>query len=320
MTPQQYALLKALAETTQSGPQLGQHLGISRAAVWKHIEQLRAMSIDIQAGEHGYSLPQGMDLLDADPITQLLPASTRRQITAIHILAETESTNQWLRSAAVPLHGRVCIAESQTAGRGRRGKQWYSPPCSNLYFSMAWQFDCGVGALGLLSTAIAVAAAQAIEAHCGAPLKLKWPNDLYLHDRKLGGILIELQATPDGPSLAIIGIGINVHLAVDAPIDQPFTSLGEFSSSIKRNHLAANLIEHLTNRLTIWPPDSSNELLQQWDKRDQLKGQNVVLFSADEQTVRGHYLGIDQYGGLKIRVDGTVHTYHSGEVSVRHDR
>lgn len=319
MTPTQYQLLQHLCQKACTGPQLGELLGSSRAAIWKQIEQLRRLGVDIQSSDQGYQIPDTFHLLDAEQIRQHLNPPTASLCNAIQILPTTDSTNKTLwQYPDQDRHGRVLLAEWQSAGRGRRGRQWHSPPCGNLYFSLGWQFDCGIGALGLLSTQIALSTAQAIQSCHQIPVQLKWPNDIYLEGRKLGGILIELQATPDGPSAAVIGIGLNLNMPEDAPIDQAFTSLNQHASPVDRNRICAALIQELIDGFHNWPAHDPQQIINRWNKLDYLAGHSVNLVDADHVTA-GQYLGIDQQGGVRLSINGEIKHYHSGEVSLRRE-
>lgn len=316
MTPAQYQLLQILQVGPCSGPSLGEQLQVSRAAIWKLTDQLRQQGVAISSDQRGYHLPPSFHLLDHTNIVQHLSAPAN-QTLRVDILPHTESTNSALwQHPEHTRHGLVLVAESQSAGRGRRGRQWHSPPCSNIYFSLGWLFDCGVGALGLLSTQVAVACAQAIELACGVRPQLKWPNDIYLANKKLGGILIELQATPDGPSSAVVGIGINVAMPADAPIDQAFTSLDQHCANANRNAIVAALAQQLCTQLQTWPPAQPQQLLEQWQQFDMLRGESIEVHTGlgVEQAT---YLGIDEQGGLRAQVNGQSRVFHSGEVSIR---
>ena len=317
MTPAQYQLLAILQSGPCSGPSLGQQLQVSRAAIWKLMDQLRQQGIAIVSDQQGYRLPSGFHLLDATKIQQQLNNTEPSAELSVAVLPHTDSTNSELwKQAESQRHGSVLLAESQSAGRGRRGRQWHSPPCSNLYFSFGWTFDCGVGALGLLSTQVAVACAQAVEQACQITPQLKWPNDLYLAGKKVGGILIELQATPDGPSSAVIGIGLNVAMPADAPIDQAFTSLDQHSQQVDRNIIAATLAQQLAQSFSPWPPKDPQTLLEHWQRYDMLREQAIEIHTGSG-IEHAQYAGIDTNGGLHAHINGQERVFHSGEVSIR---
>lgn len=322
MTPAQYALLQCLDGSVRSGPQLGEDLGVSRAAVHKLIQQLRDLGLPINATGNGYQLPGHWQLLDEQRIRQHLSTAVQAQLSAIETHPQLAGTNSYLGAmSGENRHGRAVVAEWQSAGRGRRGRAWHSPPCGNIYCSLGWRFTSGIGALALLSTQVAVAAAAAVKTVSGLPVQLKWPNDLYLQQRKLGGILIELQATPDGPSDAIIGIGINVHLPANAPIDQPYTCLSEHlpddqPQRMDRNILIAQLLNHLLPPLAQWQQLDSHALLQQWTSFDLLRDRSIQVQNG-QGVISGAYLGIDAQGGLRLRTNEGERVFHSGEVSVR---
>jgi BirA family biotin operon repressor/biotin-[acetyl-CoA-carboxylase] ligase len=223
------ALLAQLSDAhAVSGSELARRLGVTRAAVWKQIEALRALGapIDAQAGA-GYRLQWHFEALDAARMRAQLAPALRRRVRTLDVHWQIDSTSSSLLRAAA--QGApdlaVCMAETQTAGRGRRGRQWQSPLGGNVYFSLLKRFAHGMGALSGLSLVAGVALIQAL-GDCGVTgVGLKWPNDVLADGRKLAGILVELGGEFLGPCHAVIGIGINLRLPPDIGIDQPYTDL-----------------------------------------------------------------------------------------------
>ncbi|HEY9112877.1 MAG TPA: biotin--[acetyl-CoA-carboxylase] ligase, partial [Rhodanobacteraceae bacterium] len=211
-----------------TGPELASKLGISRAAVWKQIETWRRAGLGIDSGAHGYRLAHPLEPLGADRIRADLPAAVRRRIGVLENHWRLDSTSSELARRAADLPDlSLVFADWQQAGRGRRGRQWLSPPAVNLQFSCLKRFAGGYAALSGLSLATGVATAQALE-DCGVRgVALKWPNDLVHQDAKLGGILVELGGEFMGPCHAIVGVGINLRLsdALRAALDRPCTDL-----------------------------------------------------------------------------------------------
>ena len=222
-------LLQRLIEGPASGDLLARDAKVTRAAMWKRIEALRAggLRIDAQPGR-GYSLEAPVELLDADLIRAPLRDATAAQLASLEVAWSLDSTNSELLRRKAPEHGAaVLLAEQQTGGRGRRGRQWASPIAANLYLSLSRQFSGGLARLGGLSLVVGVAAAEALRQAGYAPVGVKWPNDLLAHGRKLGGILVEGGGEHGGPVRAVIGIGVNVHMPATAAtaISQAWTDL-----------------------------------------------------------------------------------------------
>ncbi len=201
MKPQQHtvklSLLRALSKGGfHSGEELGDELGISRAAVSKHIKGIQGWGVDIfRVQGKGYQLANPLQLLDES----VLNSSVATPFALIPVI---ESTNQYILDNARELDsGFVCIAEYQSKGRGRRGREWISPFGSNLYLSMFWQLEAGMAAAMGLSLVVGIAIAEAIEKLGIEGIKLKWPNDLYHNDKKLAGILVEMSGQAGGAAI-----------------------------------------------------------------------------------------------------------------------
>lgn len=318
-----FQVLRILADAQiHSGEKLAEHLGVSRAAVWKqikHLDELPGVEVETIRGS-GYRLSAPLDLLDEDQITSHLAPLTHC-LEAVHLLPLVDSTNSFLSalSPSAPDRGIACLAEHQTAGRGRRGRNWVTGFGRNLSFSLTWQFDLPLSALSGLSLAVGVAISRVltelgIEGH-----GLKWPNDIYLGKKKLGGILVEAQGEADGPVRAVIGVGLNLELPEDlaGDIDQPWADLSGHKSILPgRSELAARLIESLTNVCLEYPEYGLPHYLSDWSDYDIFLGHDVQILHGHNSVV-GLYSGIDVTGALRLQVDGQERIFHSGEVSLR---
>lgn len=304
-----------------SGPALARRLGISRAAVWKQIDAFRRAGLEIVSDACGYRLARPLDLLDAASIRAGLSVTLERQVGQIENRWRLDSTSSELarRTASLPDLSFV-FADWQRAGRGRRGRQWLSPPASNLQFSCLKRFAGSFAALSGLSLAVGIAATRALE-DCGVDdVALKWPNDLVRDDAKLGGILVELGGEFMGPCHAIIGIGINVRLpeAVRRTLDRPCADLTELCGGEppSRNQLATALIARLVTQLDAFDRAGFAACAEAWVKRDALAGRSVRVEEA-----RGHFEGtaegVDARGALHVRTAVGLHIIDSGEVKVR---
>ncbi|HZP66730.1 MAG TPA: biotin--[acetyl-CoA-carboxylase] ligase [Rudaea sp.] len=315
------ALLAELSDRTAvSGSELAARLGVTRAAVWKQIEALRALGAPIQArpGE-GYRLDWAFEALDAERIRAAVAPRLRNRVGEIGVHWQIDSTSSALLRAAAAgaADGTVCLAETQTAGRGRRGRRWQSPLGGNIYFSLLRRFAHGMGALAGLSLVAGIATVEAL-GDCGATeLGLKWPNDVQVGGRKLAGILVELGGEFLGPCHAVIGIGINLRLAEDLPIDQPSTDLARVCGTpLSRNRLVGCLLSRLVVALDAFAAQGFANFADAYARYDLLAGRRLRI-ETPEGPREGVGAGVDARGALCVRHGTRVHRYDSAEVSVR---
>ena len=318
-------LLARLAAGPASGDALARETGISRAAVWKRIEALRAAGIAISArAGTGYALEQPLELLDADALQAAMSPGARSEIGSFEIAWSLDSTNTELLRRNTSARGtEVLLAERQTGGRGRRGRTWASPLAAHLYLSVARQFGGGLARLGGLSLVAGIAAAEALHELGHPGVRLKWPNDLVVVDgsglRKLGGLLVEGGGEDGGPVRAVIGLGLNVRMPADAArdIDQPWIDLATLGETRPRNTIAAALLSHLLPALATFDREGLDPFLDRYAALDALAGRAVVLHLHDG-TQDAVAEGLAPDGALRVRLDGgAVRVVHSGEVSVR---
>ncbi|WP_376695735.1 biotin--[acetyl-CoA-carboxylase] ligase [Wenzhouxiangella sp. EGI_FJ10305] len=315
MKPGIHELYARLADgQLHNGATLAEELGITRAAVWKRMQSLRGMGLEIPgtAGD-GYRLPHAIELLNQEAICAQLESPGIHVETA----GAVDSTNARL-SAAGSRHAHALVAEAQTAGRGRRGRGWQSPPGSGLYLSLAWHFESGLAGLAPLSLVVGLAAAETLRSASGAPVEVKWPNDLFVADAKLGGCLVELGGAAEGPCRAVVGIGINLFrtAAMDG-IDQEFTALEDHGRTVGRNALAAALIDALADALADFDRDGFEDFRARWPGFDALRDRPVRVIRGDGTETTGQARGIDRQGRLKLETGGETMAVASGEVSVR---
>jgi BirA family transcriptional regulator, biotin operon repressor / biotin---[acetyl-CoA-carboxylase] ligase len=313
MSPELNELYRRLADGRRhNGAELADELGISRAAVWKRIESLRRIGLQVAgtAGD-GYRIERPIELLDADRIRLGLKHSSVK----VEVVGAVDSTNARL-AAHGPVHAHALVAEAQKAGRGRRGRQWLSPP-GGIYLSLGWSFDSGLAGLAPLSLVVGMSVARSIGEVTGVAVKVKWPNDLVIDNTKLGGCLVEISGAAEGPCQAIIGIGINLDLPDAAPVDQPWTSLARHAATISRNQLVAALIGALEADLGRVDRNGFDEFARQWPELDALAGRKVHVAVANGKDFTGRAEGIDAQGRLLVEVNGQQRALGSGEVSVR---
>ncbi|SEL38055.1 BirA family transcriptional regulator, biotin operon repressor / biotin-[acetyl-CoA-carboxylase] ligase [Colwellia chukchiensis] len=303
-----------------SGQALGEEFGVSRAAISKHISALQAIGFDIfSVTGKGYRLAQPIELLDASKINAALKQQHIDTKVEVHSLID--STNSYLmrRLPNQNLPGQVCIAEYQSDGRGRRGRQWVSPFGSHIYLSMYWYLEQGMSAAMGLSVVAALAVSDAIKALYRVEVELKWPNDIYLNGVKLAGILIDLEGQAMAPCHCVIGIGLNVKMPVQsaALVEQPWTDLATaLGVDIDRNILAAQIIVALQQRLKTHSATGINTMVAEWQAQDFYCNKAVALITGDKVT-RGISRGINNQGALMLEVNGQVSPVYGGEVSLR---
>ena len=305
-----------------SGEALATQLNISRAAIWKGIKQFESLGLQIEAVRgKGYRLAHPIELLSEKRIKKLLSSQTKKSCRNIEVLFKTESTNSYLfdRLASGQIHGNVVLAEYQSHGRGRRGNTWISPLGSGLIFSIGWRFDIVPKELSLLSLYMGVAVARALYAEQITTIGLKWPNDIVVMDKKIGGILIEVRGEASGPVDVVIGIGLNYDLAEEAKdnIDQAVTDMCSHAERrLSRNHIMATLLSNIFEVLEDMKLDQSLNLLDEWRKLDCYVERHARLLLPNEE-IEGILKGVDNQGSLLMLVAGEMKSYTSGEISLR---
>jgi len=297
-----------------SGEHLGESLGMSRAAINKHIQTIREWGLDVfTVPGKGYSLPAAINLLDAERILGLL------EDKRVTVLPVVDSTNQYLLDRLAELtSGDACIAEYQQAGRGRRGRQWVSPFGTNLYLSMFWRLEQGPAAAMGLSLVIGIVMAEVLQRLGAEQVRVKWPNDLYLNDRKLAGILVELTGKTGDAAQLVLGAGINMAMRETnaSRIDQRWINLQEAGITIDRNELAAKLLNELRNSLRQFEIDGLAPFISRWRKLDNFIDRPVKLLIGEQQ-IFGIARGIDQQGALLLEQEGVIKPFIGGEISLR---
>jgi BirA family biotin operon repressor/biotin-[acetyl-CoA-carboxylase] ligase len=297
-----------------SGEQLGERLGMSRAAINKHIQTLRDWGVDVfTVPGKGYSLPEPIQLLDEDVI--------RRQLKQgkVTVLPVIDSTNQYLLERINELNsGDSCVAEYQQAGRGRRGRKWFSPFGANLYLSMFWRLEQGPAAAIGLSLVIGIMIAEVLHDLGADKVRVKWPNDLYLNDRKLAGILVEMTGKTGDAAQIVIGAGLNMimrNVQTDV-VNQGWITLQEAGVTIDRNTLAVRLIKELREALTLFEQEGLSPFLGRWEKLDNFIHRPVKLIIGDKE-IFGTSRGINAQGALLLEQEGIVKPWVGGEISLR---
>lgn len=308
-------LISILADAEfHSGEQLGERLGMSRAAINKHIQTLRDWGVDVfTVPGKGYSLPEPIQLLDEEQIARQIEHG---RVTVLPVI---DSTNQYLLDRLSELQsGDACVAEYQQAGRGRRGRKWFSPFGSNLYLSMYWRLEQGPAAAIGLSLVIGIVIAEVLQSLGADKVRVKWPNDLYLQDRKLSGILVELTGKTGDAAQIVSGAGINLMMRrVESDVvNQGWISLQEAGISIDRNQLTACLIKELRAGFKLFENEGLAPYLGRWEKLDNFINRPVKLIIGDKE-IFGISRGIDAQGALLLEQEGVIKPWIGGEISLR---
>ncbi|ELN4158636.1 bifunctional biotin--[acetyl-CoA-carboxylase] ligase/biotin operon repressor BirA [Citrobacter braakii] len=297
-----------------SGEQLGEKLGMSRAAINKHVQTLRDWGVDVfTVPGKGYSLPEPIQLLDSSLIYSQLDGGN------ITVLPVIDSTNQYLMDRIGQLEsGDACVAEYQQAGRGRRGRKWFSPFGANLYLSMFWRLEQGPAAAIGLSLVIGIVMAEVLRDLGADKVRVKWPNDLYLLDRKLAGILVELTGKTGDAAQIVIGAGINMSMrrVEENVVNQGWINLQEAGITIDRNTLAARLIRELRAALVLFEHEGLAPYLSRWRMLDNFIDRPVKLIIGDKE-IFGVSRGIDAQGALLLEQNGVIKPWMGGEISLR---
>lgn len=314
-------LLQLLGDgKNHSGQELASLLNVSRTAIWKQLAKLEGLGLELlsQSGK-GYCLVGGLELLEKDLISSLLAPSTVNIIADLTLLKLVDSTNSYLMRQEQVNGISVCFAEFQTAGRGRRGRQWVSPFASNVYLSLRLSINSGLGAVEGLSLAVGVAVASALDELGVVDVQLKWPNDVLWSGRKLGGILIEVVGDPSGVCHLVVGLGLNLKAkkSMTEAIDQPWVSLDEILPvSPSRNQVAACLLNQIVPLLSDYEAQGFSRYKQEWESLNAHANQWVDLYMGSVQT-SGLMRGVNAVGALLLETDKGLEVYHGGEVSLR---
>lgn len=304
-------------ENAHSEKNLAELLGVSRALINKNIQTLKEWGVDIHIlPSKDYMLPHKMQLLKYDCILNLLE---EKRITILPIV---DSTNQYLLDRIYNLQsGDACIAEYQRAGRGRRGRQWVSPFGVNIYLSIFWKLCKGPSTAIGVSLVISVIMAEVFQRLGGKNILVKWPNDLYLNNRKLAGILVELTRKTGEIAYLVIGAGINLSMRYTHAhsMNQGWVNLQEAGIRIDRNELASILLNKFRQSLREFENHGFTPFIERWRSLDGFINQPVKLL-VGEKIILGVYRGINHQGALLLEQQGVIKPFNGGEVSLRNLR
>jgi BirA family biotin operon repressor/biotin-[acetyl-CoA-carboxylase] ligase len=319
-------LLKLLADgEVHSGESLAAELRQTRAAVWKGVERLRAVGISVEAqARRGYRLANPVELLDTSRIGAELADDRKPHLHSLELLFEVGSTNTRLLGGAPPppATADVCIAELQQAGRGRLGRRWIAPFGGGIAMSLGWTCSDVVRTLPALSLGVGVAVSRGLTRAGAAGIMLKWPNDIWFEDRKLGGVLIELRAEAGGPAHVVIGVGINVSLpsAARHEIEASGAAVAAVTEACKqpvsRNLAAGAILDELLSMLLQYERCGFAAFRDAWTALDGLNGRPAQVM-VGENAVSGIARGVDADGALLLETKDRIQRFVSGEASLR---
>lgn len=312
-------LLTLLADGNfHSGNELGAAAGISRAAVWKRLQGATTeFGLELQSVPgKGYRLSHPLRLIDLNALQANFP------YLPIFAYDSISSTNEYAKKKLVTQPAPLAIlAEHQTLGRGRRGRNWNSPYAQNLYLSYAWPVTRGMAQIDGLSLVAGLAVVRAVEQVVGTTAQLKWPNDVLINNAKVAGILLELVGDPADLCSVVIGIGVNLNMtSTNQAIDQEWTSLAlETGKQVDRTQFAQSVLESLDVYLEKQKNCGFSSLKNEWLSVHGWQGREVVL-SVGNELVQGRITGLGDKGEICLLVDGQERLFIGGELSLRlHD-
>jgi BirA family biotin operon repressor/biotin-[acetyl-CoA-carboxylase] ligase len=321
MTPHTLAALRLLENGEfRSGEDIGRALGLSRESVSNALEGVEDYGLALERIRgRGYRLITPVQWLDAGRIAAAMGASAKRY--TLEIVDRTGSTNDDLlaRVAQGEPGGLVRVAELQTRGRGRRGRQWHTGLGGALTFSILWRFAQGAGFLSGLSLAVGVALMRVVRRHGAGEAMLKWPNDLLWRHRKLAGILIELAGDVMGPTAAVIGVGLNVRLpqVVIDEIDQPVVDLARIGAGAERNALLGEILAELDSVLGRFSDHGFAPFAREWNQAHAYHDKMVQLLMPDNSVQEGRVAGVAEDGALVLSVRSGTRKFYGGELTLR---
>ena len=315
--------MRRAGEGSVSGAELANRLGMSRAAIWSRIEDLRRLGYEIEASPHqGYRLLATPDLLHADDLLSRLSGNIRVIGRDIRVFEETTSTSDVAEKLAHDgvKEGVVVFAEAQRKGRGRLGRHWISPARKGLWFSVLLRPPLRPQCATQLTIATATALSRAIQSRTALMVNIKWPNDILVEARKVGGILTELSAELDRINWVVLGIGLNVNLArEDLPpeLSETASSLRiELGCPVDRAGLAAGILRELDADYGRICAGEFATVADEWESQCTTLGRNVRIRIGD-RLVEGRAESLDDDGALLVRSQhGRLERIIGGDVTV----
>ena len=315
-----FPILNLLADGQfHSGEALAQRFNVTRATIWNAIQHAESLGVEVfSVRGRGYKLPQAIDLLDKNLVLNAI--GEQRAWFNLQILDEVASTNSYLMQQKCIAHATCVAAHIQTQGKGRRGRTWVSQLGASLTFSLLWRFQCGAAALSGLSLAVGVALIRALNALGVNQAKLKWPNDVLVEGKKLAGILIELQGDLEGPSAAVIGVGVNLNLPKNVldSIDQPAIDLSNVSAkAINQSELLGVILKHLADVLSVFETHGFIGLRDEWLRYHAYENKPVRMLLPNGTAINGTVKSVADDGILLVETALGLQRFSAGEISLR---
>lgn len=308
-----------------SGEALAQHFKVSRATIYNALAHAQSLGVEVfSVRGRGYKLPRPLTLLNKADVLHTIGAQA--DFFNLIVLDEVGSTNTYLmqQSAQGAPHGTCVVAHMQTQGKGRRGRTWVSHLGASLTFSLLWRFQCGASALSGLSLAVGVALMRTFHYFGLSQVKLKWPNDVLVFEgnqgKKLAGILIELQGDMEGPSAAVIGIGINLNLPAEVlkSIDQPTIDVASVSAQVmNQSELLGVLLKALANVLHQFEQQGFVGLRDEWLSHHAYHQQAVRMLMPNGTETQGVVKDVAEDGILMVETALGLQRFSAGEISLR---
>ena len=315
-----FPILNLLADGQfHSGEALAQRFKVTRATIWNAIQHAESLGVEVfSVRGRGYKLPQAIELLDKNLVLNAI--GEQSAWFNLQILDEVASTNTYLMQQKVSAHATCVAAHIQSKGKGRRGRTWVSQLGASLTFSLLWRFQCGAAALSGLSLAVGVALIRALNSLGVQQAQLKWPNDVLVNGHKLAGILIELQGDLEGPSAAVIGVGVNLHLPKNVldSIDQPAIDLSNVSvRPINQSELLGVILKHLADVLSGFETHGFIGLRDEWLRYHAYENKPVRMLLPNGTAINGVVKNVADDGILLVETALGLQRFSAGEISLR---
>ena len=308
-----------------SGEAIAKHFKVSRVSIWQAIAEAEKLGVEIfSVRGKGYSLSHPVQFIDEAKVKKAI--GEMASWFNIKVFDVLDSTNNFLMQEAPKgyPHASCVVANIQTSGKGRRGRQWQSSLGENLTFSFLWRFTKGAAALSGLSLAVGTSLIRSLKKINVNQALLKWPNDILVNDdggyKKLAGILIELQGDMDGQSTAIIGVGINLKLSKKqlVRINQPAIGINQcIDNEVDTNEFLGIIIKDLTEVLAKFESNNFEYFKDEWQSYDAFQDQSISISLGDGGIISGKEHGVNNMGALEVITEDGIKTFSSGEVSIR---
>lgn len=299
-----------------SGEELSRHLGVTRQALWKHIQELKELDYEIAAVPHlGYQLVSSPDrLLPCEISSHLHTKFIGRKIFYFPEVSSTMDTALQLGMEGAA-EGSLIVAEMQTKGRGRLGRAWLSPRYKGIYFSIIFRPDISPNQAAMLTLLCAVGLCEAIKKITGIDAQIKWPNDILIQHKKVAGILTELNGEMDEIRFVVVGIGLNVNNEKNSLVSTAASLKEHRKEHISRVELLQEILRSIEKNYLLFRSKGSVPIIEEWREHNITLGRRVKIYTHHKH-LEGQALDIDADGALLLREDsGFIQKILSGDVS-----